>query len=258
MRTLFIILSFLTCSNFAIAQDWQINSDRLNFSASSQLVKKGGYQIESGYFLAKTTNTFFNTYYAQLPSVRQRYGLSDRIELRLNVISAAVFSKNNSSAILNYYLSGLEGPQLGAKIKILKQKKLLPNISIMPEVQIQSLASPQFNRKNIRPSLQVLMSHELPAHITLGYNIGSTWDQKFYYGYDVYLQKKWGQKIITNINYVDQWFAPDETGPNKQKRICTNIGYYFTDKIIADFGLGWGIHDAPNNFYKVGVSFGLR
>ena len=243
--------------NFCQAQSSRVKSDRLNYSANTNLVDKKNYQVETGYFLTKNVYPRFNTYYAQLPSVLQRYGLSNRIELRLNIISAAVFARNNDSYSTNYYLSGIEGPEIGAKFKLIKQKKLVPNISLLSEVKLQPLGGQRFRRDNLRPTILILMSHELPHQLVLGYNIGSTWDTKFYYNYDVYIQKQWGKKLIANINFADQWFAPDETGPNKQKRLCSSIGYYFTDKILADIGLGWGIENAPNNFYKVGVSFGF-
>jgi hypothetical protein len=257
MLRFLIIISFVFSSCFLQAQE-KIQTERLNQFATADVLKKGNWQVAAGIQYTGTSRGFYNQLYLQSPLIQQRYGISDKMEIRFALSNGNVFARNHGSLSSNYYLSGIEAPVIGTKIKILEQQDWIPQLSILSEVSLKPLASQLFRGKNIRPNLQLLLAHELSDKLKLGYNLGSFWNRNFYFSYDFYLQKKWGEHWISNIEYSGYTSKMNETRTNKMSNLFASLGYYISPNVIGDIGLGRGVGNRPDYLIQGGLSFNLR
>jgi len=255
LRNLIVILLLLTAYS-SEAQD-VVQSERLNLQATTSAIPKGSWQIESGFQYEGVSKGYYNQYYFQAPKVQQRFGISKKIELRLALSNGNVFARNHGAISSNYYLSGMEAPVFGSKIQILKQKKLVPQIAILTEVSLNPLASRLYRSNQINPNVQILLSHQLSENLLLGYNLGSYWSNYLFYTYDFYLQKKWGTKWISNIEYKGHVSRLNETRTNKMSTLFGSVGYFISPKVMGDVGLGRGVGNRPDFLFRTGLSFRL-
>lgn len=257
MRNIFIILFLLGFAYTGKAQN-NIKSERLNLQATSNVLTKGSWQVEFGFQYEGSSIANHNQLYFQAPKVQQRFGLSKLVELRLALSNANVFARNHGAVSSNYYLIGIEAPVFGSKIKLAKQKKWRPQIAVLSEIRLDPLASKIFRMKSVRPNLQFLFSHIINEQFVLGYNAGSFWNNNLYITYDVYLQKKWGKKLISNIEYGGHISAPNETKTSKMSTIFTSVGYFISPKVMGDLGIGRGVGNRPDYLFRTGLSFRLN
>jgi len=257
IMTRYLLLFSTLLLSFAIQAQDQISTERLTLRSNALNVSQGHWQIESGFQYSGTSIKNFGQYKFQSPTILQRYGISDKVELRLETSIASNFAINKGAYTTNYYLTGFEAPTAGAKVKLLKQKKkFLPQIAALGEVRFFPLASDIYRSKKIIPRLQFLFTHKVES-FTFGYHIGSYYNNRFHYSYDLYLQKKWGQRLISTINCVGAITKVSEIGPSRNNNIYSSIGYYISPSVLADFGAGRGVGNRPDFFYKAGLSFNL-
>lgn len=255
MRVILTILfTFLT--SFVFGQD-NIRTERTNRSGISQVVEKGSWQVESGFHYEGESKGYYSQYYFQAPKVQQRYGLIKNVELRLAISGANIFARNHGAFSSNYYISGFEAPVIGTKIQLLQQKKFIPHIAVLTEATLNPFASKTFKSKRIKPNLQFLMSNKINDKLLVGCNLGSYWDDYFHYSYGIYLQKQWGQKLLTNIEYAGHTSSPNEMRANKRSELYGSLGYFISNQVIGDIGLGRGVGNTPDFFFRAGMSFVL-
>lgn len=254
LRT-FVLLFLLLTTHVVFAQ---IQTDRLNLNATAQLVKKGQWQVESGLQYEGITKGNLIQNKLISPCVQQRYGLSERIELRLNLVMASSFSRRKPSLLANDYRNGFDAPHIGAKILLAKNKKWLPAISVLPQVGIRPLASRAYQSKRWVPNLDILFSHALPKDFLFGYNLGGFWDDYFNYTGNIYLQKNWNNKILVSAEYEGLWSQPNEMNRTTANKFFASCGFYPGKNALVDFGIGAGIESEPDYFFRAGVSFRLR
>ncbi len=257
MRLFFIIIVLFLPTISSSAQE-NLSAERLNIYNNAELMTKGRWQVESGLQFSSTSITFYNRYDLQSPTILQRYGVSNRVELRLRTSVLSNFAINKGAVTTNYNLSGLQAPELGAKINLLQQKKFIPQVSILAQASFSPLASQIYRSNQISPTIRVLMAHTLADKLTVGYNVGAQYNARFYYTYDFYAQKKWGKQVLTNLEYSGTWTKPNEMRDNFNQFVYGSVGYYIDPNVLCDVGIGSGIKNSPDYFFRFGVSFGLK
>lgn len=257
MKHVLVIILILSNALAVVAQE-QIQTERLNLNANADIIKKGSWQVESGIQFEGTAHESFGLYKLTSPCIHQRYGLSNRIELRLTTAMSSNFTLNRNSFGSNYYINGFVAPHIGAKLLLLKRKKWLPAIAVLHQTGFRPFASKVYRSSRVVPNLDILFSHKMGSQLELGYNVGSYWDDFFSYTYDIYLQKKWGKSILTNIEFDGQWSKPNEMRRNKNNRLFASAGFYLSDRVLADVGYGKSLFGDPDYFFKAGISFALK
>jgi hypothetical protein len=254
----FLFLFSIVLMSSTLQAQKQLSSERFTLQSNALNVSGGQWQIESGFQYSGTSIKNFGQYKFYSPTVLQRYGISDRVELRLETSIVSNFAINKGAYTTNYYLSGFEAPRLGSKIKLLKQKKkFLPQIAVLGEVSLFPLASQIYRSKKVMPRLQFLFTHNYKS-LSAGYHIGSYYNQRLHFTYDLYLQKKWGQRLISSITYAGSATKATEMGPSRNSQLYSSFGYYLSPNVLADFGAGRGVGNRPDFFYRAGLSFKLK
>lgn len=206
------------------------------------ITPQGNLMIETGFQYGKTAGSVSYL----LPTTALRYGINRNIEISLNADN--IYQVESS-------LLGLTSYNIGSKIAICDQRKLLPKISF-----VTAFILPFAGVESLRPEhsgglLQLALSHTLGDKCIFYSNIGATWN---------------GNDSFPTYNYVlSMYFSPfdrfwgfaeiygliPEDG-SSSKASDFGFSYQAGDNFQIDFTLGADPADLKYNHYaQIGAAF---
>ena len=198
-------------------------------------------EIESAYSIQKVSTEKTTSW--SIPNSLFRYGLLNGLELQMNIpVIKEQFWENNH---LTQSLNKLDDLQVGFSVNLWKEKKLLPEASIMVRAIL-----PTYNKfvlDNTGKIISINFANKISEKLMFNYNIG-------------HVEKTDNSSscfYIANISYLmtsKLHFYIENFGDLHNKKIMShnlNIGggYNFTDKLILDISVTNGINQ---NFFYAG------
>ena len=241
------VILFIFSFSDGFSQLKKIDTDRPDQTESAVLVPKKWLQFEFG--IGKQENKPGNIGFLH-PTLLSKYGLNKRIEFRL-ITTLATNHFYNGSAVKQKE-SGLEPVELGAKIALWEENKLLPKTSLIFHFAIPRLASKKFRADKLAPNFRFTMQNSITNNIALGYNLGAEWD-----GYNK--EATWIYTFAPGINIGEKWYGYVEAfgfiskKGEPQHSLDAGIAYYVTPNLKLDLSSGFGISAAAPDWY---VAFG--
>ena len=255
MRKILLVgcLLFYTAAQAQLTE--KIETDRPDQTESPYLVPKRWFQSETGFNIENDkdgSKTFIH------PTMLNKYGISNRIELRL----ITEYVTEQSPLIIpfgNSTVTGLQPIQVGGKIALWEEKGLLPKTSLIAHTSIPKAAYKEFRQPKWGPNFRFTMQNSLSDNISLGYNIGMEWDGEengspsFIY------------TLAPGFNLGEKWYAYIElfgflnADNHPQHSADGGIAYNFSNNVKADISGGFGItkNTSLKNYIAVGFSFRL-
>lgn len=231
------------------AQIPPIDTDRPDQTESVNLVPKNWLQFEAGFNFQKN-NSHEKEFL--LPTLLSKYGLSKRIELRLITPIKTTSSLLIPSGTLNE--TGLDVPEIGAKISLIEEKKMLPKTSFIFHIGIPAFTSDKFKPDKVAPNFRFTMQHTLSSVTALGYNLGCEWDgftddPAYIYtltmGFN--LSKKW-YSYIEGFGAFKKQISPEHN-------VDGGLAYFINDNFKLDVSGGLGVSpNAPKYYISLGAS----
>jgi hypothetical protein len=197
-------------------------------------------EIESTYSIQKETSEKITTW--SLPNTLFRYGLFNGFELQLNIpiIKEKVWENDHLVQSLNK----LDDLQVGFSADLWKEKKLLPEASIMVRAILPS--DKMFKLENAGKMISLNLSNKISKKLSFNYNIGyaEEIDNSSYF-------------YIVNISYLTtsklHVFIENFGDMHHEKIMSHNLniggGYDISDKLIIDISVNNGINQ---NLFTVG------
>ncbi len=243
IKLITISLLLVTSVNYCFAQVEKIDTDRPDQTESAVLVPKKWLQFEIG-FSKQVNNAAENEF--QHPTLLSKYGISKRIEFRL--ITTVQTNTDISNPLIKQSNSGLTPVEIGAKIALWEEKKLLPKTSLIFHVGIPKLASNYFQVDHLAPNFRFTMQHSLTKKIGLGYNVGAEWD-------GVNKEATWIYTFAPGINLNEKWYGYIEAfgfiskQNNPEHSLDGGIAYYINPNFKIDLSSGFGISKAAPDWY---------
>lgn len=126
-----------------------------------------GFQFEHFY-----DGTALNEKY-RLPSVLLRLGLLKNAEAR---ISTDYLYNIETDSGVSSSISGMNPITIGTKIKVFKQRTILPKTSLLINLTLPWYGKKEFTPLYLAPSIYLLMSHSIFGKVSVNYNYGLIWD----------------------------------------------------------------------------------
>ena len=249
-----IILAIATVisSYFANAQDNQIHpmiTDRPDATESPTVVPLGTLQIETGGAYKefedngfKQTETVYNT-------TLLRYGLFKTMELRLGW---------DVQKVENDFISetGLTPVLMGAKIGIVKENGLLPEIGFLGHIYHSFAAAEAFETENTGTDFRFSFAHTLSEKSALAYNLGMEWRDDNPEAAYVYTLS-YGLSLSDKIGFYAELYGdlPENSSPNH----LWDAGFTYLIKPLIQFDatVGTGINTDQKLLVSMGVSVRL-
>lgn len=228
---LFILLLFAIELN---AQE-TIFTDRPNVTDAVALLNKGTVQIEMGYLRISEGNpesTFTTT-----PNFSLKYGLSDRVELR--ILTNYAIAENMSERV-----NGLTPITLSPKIGITKQDGLVPRMSVATSFTFANVGASEFQVDEFSYGFRYLFEYSLPvAGISWSNSIGTDWpkttDQIWVYS------SAFGIPISGNLSGFVEIYGFLE-GSSDRHFIDGGLAYLLSDHIQLDVIYGFNLTSSEN------------
>ncbi|MBK8608842.1 MAG: transporter [Chitinophagaceae bacterium] len=252
-KNLYLILFFLCCGTPVFSQTEKIDTDRPDQTESAVTVPHKWLQFEMG-FGRQANSPGQNEY--QHPTLLSKYGISKKIEFRL--ITTLRTDIDNSDPAVKQTVNGLSPVEVGAKIALWEEKKLLPKTSLIFHVGIPKLASNKLQTDHLAPNFRFSMQHSLTNNIGLGYNLGAQWDGESKAATWIYtlapgisLGKKW-YAYIEAFGFISKQHEPEHS-------LDAGIAFFISDNFKIDISSGFGISPAAPDWYMaVGGSFRFK
>lgn len=189
MKKIPIVLSILILNTFySIAQNDSIpflNSDRPTQSESPFLMQKGFFQVEIGAIYVDRDDKEKQLERIRLGTTLLRYGVFQNFEIRLS----------GSYEMVHVYLKetlqdsterGLGPVTAGFKVLVAHEKGIRPEMSILGSITFRYPSTDPFMPTNSYPIGLLLCSHTITKQLSLGYNIGFSYNGESADGFFIY------------------------------------------------------------------------
>jgi hypothetical protein len=163
-----------------------------------------------------------------------------------------------SNPVLKQTFSGLSPVEIGTRIALWEEHKLLPKTSLLFHLTIPKLASEKLQANKLAPNLKLAMQHTVSSIISIGYNIGVELD-----GFSN--DANWLYTFSPGFNIGEKWYAYVEAFGSISKNnkpensLDAGIAHYISRDFKIDLSSGFGIsNEAPDWYVAVGASFRFK
>lgn len=227
-----------------------ITTDRPDFTEASSTVGLGVTQLEIGYTYSESDDTRVHSWGEPL----LRHGIfANWLELRLAAAPLSDFGTVSDSGFGDLYL--------GAKIGLMQQQGILPELAIIPQMTVPT-GGANFTADRVLPGANLLYSWELSDDWMFG---GST---QYNRSVDDALlpYDEWAQSLTIATSLTEQvgayfeWFAlfPDSDNTVADEHFLNGgFTYLVSDDVQWDVRAGKGLSDTGDDFF-VGAGVSLR
>ena len=238
-----LILVFTTTAIFS----QNIITDRPDQTEASSTIPKNSFQIEMG-ILAQTSNDKTVTNFAG-PSTLIRYGISEKVELRL-------FNQFESNKLEleggNIKSSGLSDIEIGAKIQLLKKEDVNTEIAFMSHAIIPT-AKDELTNDKIGTINKLSISHAVNDKIGIGYNVGyDNINKVSAFTYSVVIGFALAEKFGL---YIEPYGALAE-GNNFESNFDAGVTYLAKNNLQFDVSYGTGLNN-DMQYVSAGFSWNI-
>ena len=258
---------FLSRSVFA-QTGYDILPDRPGLGESSQVLRKGYFQIETGgnYQWDRSDENFLSTtvHFKEITynTTFLRLGLSEFFEFRFAWNLGQEFSSylpiGGTTAVVNRSSIGFSPLAIGFKAKVLVGGGWIPSTALLGMMGIPNWASSDLIASSFSPSILVPMEWDLSSRLLLTVNNGLFWggeDIKPSYfnslGLDLMVTERIGVfgEMYSNYDKIDG-FLPGFNG---------GIIWRVKENLQLDLSSGLGLtKQMPNGFINGGISYRLN
>jgi hypothetical protein len=263
-----VFLFAVTIASFSVfSQDqYSIQPDRPGLGESSQVLRKGYLQIESGgnFQWDKQENTLLEPIYTKETSYNStflRLGLSEFCEFRFawNIGNEEVsYTPIGGVKQINRTAVGLSPISLGFKAKVLEGGGWIPSLALLGMMGIPNWASSHLQSSSFSPSILLPLEWDLNDKWLLTINAGAFWDGEVIepaafgsVGIDWMAFNKVGLFVEGYGNYQDEeGILPGFNG---------GVVWQVRENLQLDVSAGVGLNERmPDGFINGGISYRLH
>ena len=227
-KSLFL-LPVILFSKVIFSQD--IITDRPDQTESAVVVGEKKIQIESGILNQENSG---GEKKLSIPTNLFRYGISEKIELRLNL---------EHSDKKNY---GIESVEIGSKINLNKNQNSLTKIALLSHLLLPK------KEENLGIMNLISISHDQIKNLSIGYNLGYThfMNQSGFLKYSIAL----GTGLSEKIGFFIETYGEIEKSEIPISNFDSGFTYLVRDNLQIDVSFGLGINNQMN-FQSIGISW---
>ena len=227
-KSLFL-LPVILFSKVIFSQD--IITDRPDQTESAVVVGEKKIQIESGILNQENSG---GEKKLSIPTNLFRYGISEKIELRLNL---------EHSDKKNY---GIESIEIGSKINLNKNQNSLTKIALLSHLLLPK------KEENLGIMNLISISHDQIKNLSIGYNLGYThfMNQSGFLKYSI----AFGSGLSEKIGFFIETYGEIEKSEIPISNFDSGFTYLVKDNLQIDASFGLGINNQMN-FQSIGISW---
>ena len=260
-----MLLFFVCGSLLAQQENSNIITDRPRKTESPITMPKGYFQIETGFLLQEFRTAVFDPNNPFTPATGKfqaftyntslfRYGISDKIELRLiQEVNRSRIRIDNSTVAQSE--TELLPTYIGTKIHVLNQDGWKPQIGFLAHIGGPLFSDLELGTEvNFRFNFQ----HQLSDNLTLAYNLGGIIDTDANENaFTVLYTLVFGYSITPKLNTFAEIYGFLPGGGINDHQVDFGVVYLVSPNFQLDVFYGTGLNDfSPDNI--VGFGFSVR
>ncbi len=246
MKQLFTFLALLGNASL-IAQD-KIECDRPDQTETPAIVPAGYFQMETGFYYEHESRNDKRFVY---PASLLKYGVGNVAEFRLEIENSSTRPSIESPAT-----HGMHPIAFGMKLKICRQKKWIPQTSVILMGSVPLLATK--NRKELYPSPEIRFTFQhVIKRFYVAYNLGALWSSEEFRTTGLYTFTG-GYSITDDFScYVELYgYIPHQA--KSDNRLAAGLGFTPRNNVLLDVSAGISIDSKePRWWTGLGISFRL-
>lgn len=252
---LFCFILSLFFSNIYSQQIGNTSPDRPDRTESPEILYKNFVQFEMGANYEKNnSDPDAKSSNYSIPEMMIRYGLHEKVELRLEVNYAR---EETSYTNYNENNSGLKPLELGVKVKLFEEKKLMPETSVLFILDIPGTGNKTYRLKHFSPSLEFLFSNVISDEIDIGYNAGISWDNEEKTNTESY-SVSLNISPFTRFSFFTELYGYFGKSIFPDLRMDYGVTYIILKNLNVDISSGFGFSKiSPDYFIDFGFSLRL-
>jgi hypothetical protein len=230
-----------------------LESDRPDFTDSSATVGYQKFQIESGYTYTQAIAGDPTHDAHDLPELLVRYGVAERLELRVAWDEGMVFDRYTDRTSGRVFTeNGSTDVGFGFKYAISKQDKWRPQSAVIVSVSAPVGATSQSSQQ-VDAFVNYLYSWDLSKKLSLNCSTGSLWTAESGDHFSRISQSASVEYELTKkLHVFNEWFAffrRDSSDNRPQHYYDAGLTYLVTPNFQLDWRAGLGLNDAADGFF---------
>ena len=228
-------------------------TDRPDATESPNAVPVKSIQIETGGLYVSNKDQGVKTELWNYNNTLVRYGLFNNFELRLAwAISDTKESFDNEDS--KVVASGFAPLVLGAKVEIVEEKGLLPDIGLMLHMALPFLASEDYKPETTSVSFRFAFAHTLCEKSSLSYNLGARWADDNPAAAFIYTLS-YGYSITDKFGAYAELYGNLPENSRSNHSWDAGLTYLIKNNLQIDATVGSGLSGNQDLLLSAGVSF---
>ena len=235
------------------AKEKPLESDRPDFTDSSITVGYRQLQIESGYKYTQAIAGDHTLNAHDLPELLVRYGLAERLELRVAWDEGMVFESHrdrNTGRLVAE--NGSTDMDIGFKYALTQQDKWRPQSAIITAVSAP-VGTPELSSRQVHVLINYLYSWDFTKKLSLNCSTGSLWTAESGDHFSQLLQAASVEYELTEkLHVFNEWavFLRRDFSDNRpQFYYDAGLTYLVTPNFQLDWRAGMGLSAAADGFF---------
>lgn len=256
-------LSLLFASPLALraANDSPISTDRPDQTDSTDTVPKRGFQLETGWQQTRDEGAGARLESDAAFGTLLRYGLGERLELRLGWIGQIEESASGGSG--SSRTRGAGDGSLGMKWRLVDADGARPAVALEARASLP-VGDRELSTRRADPALLLLVQHELSDRLSLGWNAGVAWSSEEDDAGERPTLSRLLASACLGVAFSERWSGflelyGDGAGSAPGGATLSADGgllFLVDPRLQLDLYFGQGLDGtAPARFYGLGVSF---
>lgn len=230
-----------------------LESDRPDFTEASSTVGLHRFQIESGYTYTRSADGPTATDKHDLPEMLLRYGVAERLELRLSWDEGMIFQRETDRATGRVAdESGSTDVEFGLKYAVSKQQGVRPQSAMIAAVRAP-VGSPPFGGQQVGVRLNYCYSWEFTKKLSLNCSTGNLWTSEAGDRFSTFFQSASLEYDLTErLHCFNEWYGQFRCGADDnrtQQYYDGGFTFLITPNLQVDWRAGWGLSDASDRFF---------
>ncbi len=251
-KIIYFVLWFILTNvkNGHAQQIGPIQLDRPDQTETPAIVPVGYIQAENGFLMEnsdKTSRAF--TY----PSCLWKYGINDRLEMRLITEIAETKDLVSGKSVI-----GLMPVTIGFKANLWKEKGIVPHTSFIGHLTTANVSTKNLRTTFAAPSFRFLMAHNITPAFSISYNLGAEWngetaEESYLYTFAT------GLSITNKLGMYAELYGFAPRSSIAWHGFDGGFTYLINNNIMIDLSGGFGVtQNAPDNYVAFGFSYRFK
>jgi len=244
-----VVLVGLTVGERVHAQVPDLVTDRPDQTESPTVVRRGSFQVETGYLFARDDGVDL----FEVPGTLFRIGLGGRTELRVGY--AGVVGSDGRR--------GSGDSAIGAKVNLIESPDgWKPELGLLGGLSLPT-GREEFSSDGVDPSFLLAFAHELSPRLSLGYNVGAAWeslpgapDREAFILYSLALGVGLTDRLGGFVEVFGDWQTTGATATGVS--VDGGLTFLSSEAVQIDVFVGSGLRGQTDDlFVGTGLSFRL-